>query len=77
MPPKVTLTDDILPGVSAATSRLERLSAAASRKGVHPRTIRRRIADGSITGYRFGPRLIMVDCAEVDAALLHEIPTVA
>jgi excisionase family DNA binding protein len=47
---------------------------AAERLGVHPRTIRRRIADGQLTGYRFGPHLIRLDPAEVDA-LLRPIPT--
>ena len=31
------------------------------------RTIRRRITDGSLIGYRFGPRLIRIDRAELDA----------
>ena len=34
---------------------------AAARIGVNTKTIRRRIADGSLVGYRFGPRLIRVD----------------
>ena len=29
--------------------------------------MRRRIADGDITGYRLGPRIIRVDLAELDA----------
>lgn len=53
----------------------ESINEAAARHGVNPRTIRRRIADGTITGYRFGPRLIRVDPDEVDAAL-RPIPTV-
>jgi len=52
----------------------ETIPGAAQRVGVHPRTLRRRIADGSLTGYRFGPTLIRVDPAEVDA-LLRPIPT--
>ena len=59
-----------------ATPRsLESIASAARRHGVSPRTIRRRIADGAITAYRSGPRLIRVDPAEVDAALLRIIPT--
>ena len=54
--------------------RLETLASAAERHGVHPRTIRRRIADGTITGYRSGPRLVRVDPDEVDQALLTTIP---
>ncbi len=41
---------------------------------VSARTIRRRIADGSITGYRFGPRILRVDLNEIEA-LLKPIPT--
>jgi excisionase family DNA binding protein len=39
-------------------------------------TIRRRISDGTITGYRSGPRVIVVDLDEIDAKLLKPIPTV-
>jgi len=55
--------------------RLVSLPDAADYAGVGPRTIRRRIADGSLTGYRMGPRLIRVDLNELDA-LLSPIPTV-
>ena len=55
--------------------RLAPLNTAADYADVHPRTLRRRIADGSITGYRMGPRIIRVDLNEVDA-LLTPIPTV-
>ena len=34
-----------------------------------PRTIRRAIAEGRITGYRFGKRMLRVDLNEVEAAL--------
>ena len=34
-----------------------------------PKTIRRRIADGSLTAYRVGPRLIRLDLAEVEKLL--------
>jgi excisionase family DNA binding protein len=54
--------------------QLETLEQAAQRLGVSPKTIRRRIADGTLTGYRTGPRLIRVDPAEVDAALLRPVP---
>lgn len=46
----------------------ETLAQAAARYGVHPKTIRRRVADGTITAYRIGPRLVRVDPDEVDAA---------
>lgn len=48
---------------------------AAARHGVSTKTIRRRIADGTLTGYRSGPHLVRLDPAEVDAALLRPIPT--
>ncbi len=53
----------------------KRLSVAqsAARLGVSPWTIRRRIADGSLTAYRVGPKLIRVDLNELDA-LLRPIP---
>jgi excisionase family DNA binding protein len=46
--------------------RLVSLASAASRAAVSTRTIRRRIEDGSLTGYRFGPRVLRVDLDEVD-----------
>ena len=56
-----------------AKRRLESIAGAAEYAGVHPRTIRRRIADGRLTGYRMGPRLIRVDLNELDA-MLRPIP---
>lgn len=50
------------------------LADAAAAVGVNPKTIRRRIADGSLTAYRMGPRLIRVDQAELDS-LLRPIPS--
>jgi excisionase family DNA binding protein len=41
--------------------------------GVCTRTIRNWIAAGVITGYRTGPRLIRVDIAELEAALLKPV----
>lgn len=45
--------------------RLDSIHGAAGAAGVHPSTIRRWIADGRITGYRMGPRLIKVDLDEL------------
>ena len=53
--------------------RLVSINQAARLVDVSSRTIRRRIADGSITGYRFGPRIVRVDLDEVDS-LLKPIP---
>lgn len=55
--------------------RLATIQAAGDQYGLHPRTIRRRIADGTLTGYRVGSRAIRVDLDEVEAALLRPIPT--
>lgn len=49
------------------------LQDEAERIGVHPRTLRRRIAEGKLTAYRVG-HLIRLDPREVDA-LLRPIPT--
>ncbi len=53
--------------------RLTTILGAASYAGVSQKTIRRRIADGSLNGYRIGPRLIRVDLDELDR-LLELIP---
>lgn len=42
---------------------------AAEYLGVTDRTIRQMIADGRLTGYRSGARLVRVDLNEVDAAM--------
>lgn len=52
------------------------LAAAAERFDCSERTIRRMIANGGLTGYRVGKRLVRVDAAEVDE-LAHVIPTVS
>jgi excisionase family DNA binding protein len=52
--------------------RLDTLNNAADFAGVSTKTIRRWIADGRITGYRMGPRLIRVDLDEL-AAMLQPI----
>ena len=49
--------------------RMVSVQAAADMLGVSAKTIRRRIADGVIKGYRFGPRILRVDPDEVKAAL--------
>lgn len=55
---------------------MSKLTIAATAKylGVSTKTVRRRIADGSLTGYRVGPHLIRLDAAEVEG-LLRPIPT--
>lgn len=52
----------------SATRRLG-LNEAAEHLGVNPRTIRRYIASGRLTGYRVGPRLIKIDLDELESLL--------
>ena len=54
--------------------RLAPIPTAAEYACCSAKTIRRRIADGSLTGYRMGPRLIRVDLDELDQ-LMQPIPT--
>ena len=56
-------------------TRLASINETAAYVGVNPKTIRRRISDGTLTGHRVGPRLIRIDLDEVDARLLRTIPT--
>ncbi len=60
----------------STTTQYVTIAEAAVRLGVNPKTLRRRIADGTLTGHRVGPRLIRLDPAEVDA-LLRVIPSAA
>lgn len=50
------------------------IQAAADLFEVSPRTIRRMIGRGELTGYRLGPRAIRIDLNEL-AGLLRPIPT--
>jgi excisionase family DNA binding protein len=50
------------------------LAVAADEFGVSTKTIRRRIADGTVTGYRVG-RLVRVDLDELRTALVSTIPS--
>ncbi|MGW0158460.1 excisionase family DNA-binding protein [Mycobacterium sp. NPDC003323] len=49
--------------------RYGKISEAADYLGVTERTIRQMIADGRLTGYRSGSRLVRVDLNEVDDAM--------
>ncbi|MGI8680848.1 MAG: excisionase family DNA-binding protein [Mycobacteriales bacterium] len=42
------------------------IEEAAESRGVSTRTIRRLIADGRLPAYRFGPRLIRLDPADLE-----------
>lgn len=56
--------------------QLVSLAAAAGAVDVHPRTVRRWIAAGALTGYRVGPRMVKVDLDELEA-FIRPIPTAA
>ncbi|HEV6952706.1 MAG TPA: helix-turn-helix domain-containing protein [Promicromonospora sp.] len=60
--------------VPTSTSRLVPLADAAAHFHVSVKTLRRRIADGTITGYRVG-RLIRVDLDELTQRLVVTIPS--
>lgn len=45
------------------------LVEAAERCDLSVKTLRRRIADGTLTAYRIGPRLIKVDADQLDQLL--------
>ena len=55
--------------------RLASLRDAAEYAALSERTILRRIADGTIGGYRAGPKLVRVDLNEIDEKLVRRIPT--
>lgn len=57
------------PKKSVPSGHLVSLATAADDLSVSVKTIRRRIADGSVRGYRIG-RLIRIDLDETRAALL-------
>lgn len=57
-----------------AEPTLVSLAVAAQKFGVSIKTIRRRIADGTVRGYRVG-RLIRVNLNELHETLLVEIPS--
>ena len=51
--------------------QFETLSQAASRSGLSPRTLRRRIAAGQLPAYRNGPRVIRLDPQDVDRLMVQ------
>jgi len=58
----------------APAQTYETISQAAERRGVCPRTIRRRISDGRLPAYRLGDHLIRLRPEQVDAVLFRPIP---
>ncbi|MCI2266509.1 helix-turn-helix domain-containing protein [Sediminivirga luteola] len=59
---------------TSTDQQLVSLAEAAEQFGVSVKTLRRRIADGTVHGYRVG-RLIRVDLNELQQQLLVEIPS--
>lgn len=53
----------------SSARRWASIQGAAKYLGVTDRTVRNMIADGRLTGYRCGGRLVRVDLNEVDAAM--------
>jgi excisionase family DNA binding protein len=58
---------------TAPARNLASMIEAADYAGVTVRTLRRYIAEGRLTGYRLGPRMIRIDLTELEA-LLRPIP---
>lgn len=54
--------------------RFESLAEAAERTGLSVRTLRRRIAEGALTAYRSGPRVIRLNPEDVDRIMVR-MPT--
>lgn len=54
---------------SNSRRRYVRIAEAAEYLGVTDRTVRQMIADGRLTGYRSGKRLVRLDLNEIDAAM--------
>jgi excisionase family DNA binding protein len=50
--------------------RYATISETAEYLGVTGRTVRQMIADGRLTGYRAGARLVRLDLNQVDAAMI-------
>ncbi len=55
--------------VQSSRRRYASIKESAEYLGVTDRTIRQMIADGRLTGYRNGGRLIRLDLNEIDASM--------
>ena len=64
-----TTTTTTTPAHAATPRRYETLAEASERTGISARTLRRRIADGSLPAYRNGCRILRVSPGEVDQLL--------
>ena len=52
-----------------------RLKQYAATRPTSVMTLRRYIAEGKISAYRLGKKIILIDANEVDAVLIKRIPT--
>jgi len=60
--------------MSQRKKNLGTIATGASCYSISEKTLRRWVAEGRITGYRFGPRMLRIDLNEIEA-LLKPIPT--
>ena len=75
MPRNPSASPAAQPPTAGPRQRYASLDDAAAYLSVSPLTIRRRIADGSLTGYRLGKsRTIRIDLDELDQ-MMRPIPT--
>lgn len=56
-------------GRTISSRRYASVNDASATYDISPKTVRRRIADGSLTAYRLGPKLPRIDLAELDQLL--------
>ena len=67
-----------VPKKRSTPRRPVRLDALAEQYDVHPKTLRSRIADGTMSGYLMAGkgRALFLDQDEVDEKLFRQVPTV-
>jgi excisionase family DNA binding protein len=58
-----------VPETKSQSRRYAKIGEAADYLQVTDRTVRQMIADGRLTGYRSGTRLVRVDLNEIDGAM--------
>ncbi|MFL6044282.1 MAG: helix-turn-helix domain-containing protein [Propionibacteriaceae bacterium] len=57
-------------------AKMVSIAVAAEHYDVSRQTVRRWIAQGKIHAYRVEPRLIRVDLDEIEAKIIHTVPTI-
>jgi len=60
--------------VRTAPGRPARLKDAAPYAKCSIKTLRNRIADGTISAWRTGPKILVVDLDEIDRKLIRPVP---